>query len=320
MKLTRRQFFVTAAASSATIAAGAFIMTGDSKPAAVWRGAALGGEARVSLYGRDINVAKTALSLVTKEIERLESIFSLFQPNSELSRLNAAGTLSAPSRDLVALLRSAIDWREKTNGAFDPAVQPLWQAASDGVAVTPGLLALSAAPIAVTDDAIHLAPGARLTLNGIAQGHIADRVAAILSSHGFNDCVVDTGELRLLGPNMRAIGIPAVKAAISVAGVAIATSEPKSKIFDARTFRHHLIDPKTGASPRLWESISVFAPTAEAADALSTAFAVMPHEAVANLVEALGNIAIIGADGRGRVRRYGDIRTINPAHAGGLTS
>lgn len=320
MHITRRQFVISAAATGGAIATGTFIMTGDAKPAVVWRGAALGGEARVSLYGGDHDRAQVALLAVKREIERLESIFSLHRSNSELSRLNAASTLTEPSPDLVALLRSALDWREKTNGAFDPTVQPLWQAAADGAPVTPGLIALSATPIDVTEHAVKLASGARVTLNGIAQGYIADRVAAILAGHGFGDLVIDAGELRLIGPNQRAIGIPAVKAAVSVAGVAIATSEPKSKIFDTRTFRHHLIDPKSGASPRHWESISVFAPTAEMADALSTAFAVMPHDAVAKLVASLGNIAIIGADGRGRVRRAGDIRAIRRASGGGLAT
>lgn len=310
MKLTRRKFIVTASAAGFTAAAGSLIMTGDQKPSFVWRRPAFGGEARVSLYGEDLQTSKAALEDVAHEIKRLEPIFSLYQPQSELCRLNAAGRLTSPSPELVQLVRSALDWRTRTRGAFDPTVQPLWQAAADGLAVTPSLVATSATPVEVLEDAIQLAPGAAITLNGIALGYIADRVSDILLQHGFSNLVIDTGELRLLGQMPRAIGIPAAKSAISVAGIAIATSEPKTKIFDARTFRHHLIDPKTGASPRLWESISVFATTAESADALSTAFAVLPHEAVEDLVSSIGSIAIIGADYRGRVRRFGDISQI----------
>jgi thiamine biosynthesis lipoprotein len=145
-------------------------------------------------------------------------------------------------------------------------------------------------------------------LNGIAQGRIADRVTDILIGHGFTDVVIDAGELRLPGTTRRAVGIPAAKAAVSVAGVAIATSEPKTLVFDTKTFRHHLIDPHTGESPRHWLSLSVFAPNAEAADALSTAFAVLPYEAVADLVAAIGDVAVIGADARDRIRRMGDLR------------
>src|SRR5690606_21605079 len=97
----------------------------------------------------------------------------------------------------------------------------------------------------------------------------------------------------------------ALKSAISVSEVAIATSEPKALIFDPKTFRHHLIDPKTGESPRHWESISVLAPTAEAADALSTASAILPYETVGDLVATLADVAVIGADAKGRVRTFG---------------
>jgi len=307
MKLTRRQFMVTAFAAGLTAGAGALILNGDEKPAFVWRGSALGGEARVSLYGPDQDAAKRALEAVASEIERLENIFSLHRDASELSHLNAGGILHTPSRDMLDLVRSAIDWRSRTGGAFDPTVQPLWLEASKGREISGEALAMTGTPVTFTDQSIALVPGAALTLNGIAQGRIADRVTEILASHGYTDVVIDAGELRIPGKVRRAVGIPAAKVAITVAGVAIATSEPKSMIFEPRTFRHHLIDPKTGCSPRHWESISVLAPTAEKADALSTAFAVLPHEAVSDLVATIGDVAIIGADGRGRVRRFGDI-------------
>ncbi|MCU0786467.1 MAG: FAD:protein FMN transferase, partial [Verrucomicrobia bacterium] len=169
-------------------------------------------------------------------------------------------------------------------------------------------IALAGTPIRIRPEEVALQNGASVTLNGIAQGRIADRVTEILAAHGFTDVVIDAGELRLPGTHRRAVGIPAAKAAVSVAGVAIATSEPKTLVFDPTSFRHHLIDPRTGESPRHWLSLSVFAPTAEMADALSTAFVILPHEAVADLVASIGGIAVIGADAKDRVRRMGDLR------------
>lgn len=308
MKLTRRQFVVTGLAAGTVVAGGALVATGPAQPAFVWRGAALGGEARVSLYGTDQDAARVALESVAREIERLEQIFSLYRPASEISRLNKEGRITGTSNDLADVLRSAIAWRERTQGAFDPTVQPLWQDAADGKSITPARIALAGTPVEITPEAIVLQSGASLTLNGIAQGRIADRVTEILAAHGFTDVVIDAGELRLPGANRRAVGIPAAKVAVSVAGVAIATSEPKTLVFDTKTFRHHLIDPRTGESPRHWLSLSVFAPNAEMADALSTAFAVLPHDAVADLVASIGGIAVIGADAKDRVRRMGDLR------------
>lgn len=304
-RLTRRRFIVTALAAGAAGGLATLMASGASRPGFVWRGSALGGEARISLYGGDRGQAARVLEEAAREIDRLENIFSLHRENSELNRLNTAGRLLQPSRDLADVLSASIRWREMTGGAFDPTIQPLWRAIAAGEA-TAGLIATTGAPIDVGRDEIVLAPGSALTLNGIAQGRIADRVTEVLLAGGFDEVVIDAGELRLPGRQPRAVGIPAAMAAISVAEVAIATSEPKSLVFDEKSWRHHLIDPRTGLSPRYWESVSVFAPTAETADALSTAFAVMPHQAVADLSATMSDIAVIGRDSRGRIRRFGD--------------
>lgn len=313
MTVTRRKFIVTGLAAGAVAGAGMLVATGEKQPVLVWRGSALGGEARVSLYGPDADASRAALDAVALEIERLEQIFSLYRPTSEVSRLNSEGSLDAPSAELVGLLRSSVAWRSRLEGVFDPTVQPLWQDAANGLPPTAERIALAGTSIEITPERIGLQPGARITLNGIAQGRIADRVTEILISHGFTDVVIDAGELRLPGTTRRAVGIPAAKAAVSVAGVAIATSEPKTLVFDTKTFRHHLIDPRSGESPRHWLSLSVFAPTAEMADALSTAFAILPHDDVADLAASIGDVAVIGADSSDRIRRLGDLK-----FAGGL--
>lgn len=314
MSITRRQLVVTACAAGLVGGAAAFIATGDRAPSHTWRGPALGREARVALYGTDAAAAAAALAAVTAEFERLERVFSLHRETSEIARLNRAGRLASPSPELVDLLRAGLVWRERTRGAFDPTVQPLFLDAEAGRTATREAVAKAATRIEFSNDSIELAPGASVTLNGIAQGRIVDRVTEILVRHGFVDVVVDAGELRLPGKSRRAVGIPAAKAAVSVAEVAIATSEPKSLVFDQKTFRHHLIDPRTGESPRHWHSISVFAPTAEMADALSTAFAVLPHETVSDLVDAMrGDVAIIGADWKGRIRRFGSAALMGAA-------
>lgn len=306
MAVSRRQFIIAAASASAVGGVAAFISTGDTKPALVWRGAALGGEARVSLYGTDQDTARHALSAVSQEIERLEQIFSLHRQDSELSHLNRSKHLTNPSRDLVDLLHSTNHWRTRTEGAFDPTVQPLWRALAENKPVSPVMIAAIGTKIEIQNSTISIDADGALTLNGIAQGRIADRLTEILASFGFADVVIDAGELRLPGKNRRAVGIPAAKAAVSVAEVAIATSEPKTLVFDAKGLRHHLINPRAGDCPRHWQSISVFAPSAEMADALSTAFAVLPHEAVADMAASIGDCAVIGRDRKGRIRRFGD--------------
>jgi thiamine biosynthesis lipoprotein len=206
----------------------------------------------------------------------------------------------------VDVLRAAQDWRRRTEGAFDPTVQPLWQAAAKNADLKAAMSTVGN-KIDVSPAQVTLPAGAALTLNGIAQGTIADRVTEILHRYGLDDVVINAGELRLPGRTRRPIGIPSAKAVVDVAEVAIATSEPRALIFDQSADRHHLFDPRTGESPNYWKSLSVFAPTAEMADALSTAFAVSLVDAVADFTSTIGDIAVIGADYTGRIYRFGTL-------------
>lgn len=298
MRMTRRKFLV---------AATALAVAGGARPARwEWRGAALGGEARIVLEGtRDR--AEAALAAVADEIGRLENIFSLHRQGSELCRLNAAGALEAPSRDLRDGLAAAAHWKRATEGAFDPAVQPLWRhwAENQGEPAGAALAAVRGARVGVAPGRVTLAPGTALTLNGISQGTIADRVADLLERHGFLPPVIDTGEMRLMGPDRRAIELPAAGLRLQLAEAAVATSAPSALTFDAAGRHHHLFDPATGASPRWWRAVTVIAPTAEAADALSTGFAVSPPEMVGDLAAGMAEVAVIATAADGTTRRLG---------------
>ena len=125
------------------------------------------------------------------EIDRLENIFSLYRAGSEISVLNAKGRLQAPSFELLECLGLARRVHAVTEGRFDPTVQPLWRALAEahvsGTAPRPEALAQARASIGfhrVRFDAtrVVLAPDQQLTLNGIAQGFIADRVARLMQA------------------------------------------------------------------------------------------------------------------------------------------
>jgi len=89
---------------------------------------AMGVEAQITLYGKP-RQAEAALRECRKEITAIESAFSLYDSNSILSRLNRDGSVLMNSR-FSTLLRHALHMAEITGGAFDPTIQPLWQAFS----------------------------------------------------------------------------------------------------------------------------------------------------------------------------------------------
>ena len=71
-----------------------------------------------------------------------------------------------------------------TGGAFDPSVQPLWQALARGGDVEAARALTGWERVTIGQD-ITLAPGQALTFNGIAQGFATDVVTDLLASRGF---------------------------------------------------------------------------------------------------------------------------------------
>ncbi len=275
MKLSRRTLLISAAAACLPLDGA------KARDDLVWRGFAVGADAEIRLSGVDRPRAERALAAVTGEVERLENIFSLYRPESEISRLNRAGTLEQPSHDFRLLLdRSLSVWRA-TEGAFNLAIQPLWRFLAEHFAVTQAapderqlaaLLALcDPGRIEAGETAIALAPGMALTFNGIAQGYITDRVAEIFAAHGLDRVLVNMGEIRALGGRPWTVAIAGDRQLLRLQGRAVAQSAGSGTPFTADGRWHHLIDPRTGHSAAGLRAVTVEAPTATEADALSTA-------------------------------------------------
>jgi len=277
--LTRRRFLTLSALAALPMPARAAQIT-------QWHGTALGAEAAIYLDHPD---APAIIARVVAEIDRLESIFSLYRPNSALTQLNADGRLDAPPFELLECLALCARVHTATVGLFDPTVQPLWQlyatSFADGHAPEPEQIAailprVGLARITYDSDAILMPSGMALTLNGVAQGFIADKVAEVLTAEGLTDILINTGEFRALGLMPGGEGWPVhliSGAEVSLAARALATSAPLGTVFDAQGEVGHILHPVTGLpAPAVWSSISISAPSAALADALSTAACLMP--------------------------------------------
>lgn len=140
-----------------------------------------------------------------------------------------------------------------------------------------------------------------LTLNGIAQGYITDRIVDLLRSGGIASCMVDMGEIRALGARPDAtpwrVGVadpvaaaPLSPSVVEVIDKAVATSSPDGFRFDAAGRFNHLLDPRTGLPAACWRNVTVVAPEAATADALSTAFSLMNEGAIARASARRGGI------------------------------
>lgn len=292
------------------------------REAATWRGAILGAPSLLRIHHPDPLVAERLISLSVGEAQRLERIFSLYRPDSALAELNRRGALAAPPAELVRLLSDCRRYHELTHGVFDPSVQPLWKlhvehfsrsgagtAGPSSEALAAALAKVGFAHVQFSRDRVAFSkPGMSLTLNGIAQGFITDRVVDILRERGIDHSLVDMGEIRAIGPRPDGgpwrVGIPGDEAAVDLVDKAVATSSGCGFAFDPEGRFNHLFDPVTGRSPDPGRSVTVIMSTAAEADALSTAMSLMPDEAVRQLLEDLphGHAYVRRADHRGNHR------------------
>lgn len=328
-RLTRRQALGAVVAAGAALwpaAPGASGMRAGG-PVYRWRGAALGARASIVLYGEDAARAAGLRPGWEAELRRLDGIFSLYRRGSALCRLNRDGGLDAPPPELVELLSVCRGLHRATGGVFDPTVQPLWElyarrfsrwpeaaggpdrADREQVLEVIGLHRVEIAPARIEFGR----PGMGITLNGIAQGYLTDRIAAWLLRSGVANALVDVGEIRAFGrprgrggwriglaaPEGAEAGATAYSEVIELAEGAVATSSPAGYRFGGDPRRHHLFDARTGASALAPRTVTVVAPVATLADGLSTAFAMMPPSRARTIAAAFPGVTVHpGAAGR----------------------
>ncbi len=266
---------------------------------------ALGAEVSLTVLHPRAEAAEEAIVAAFGQLRRIEEVMSLYVKESQLSRLNRDGMLPKPDPMLVAVMLAARDVSQRTAGAFDVTVQPLWDLyASAAPDRLPKATALQAARARIDWRAVEVSPqrirfakpGMAATLNGIAQGFAADRVLEVLRRAKIEHALVNTGELGSLGRNEHGeawtAGIQhprvadAFAAVVRMDGRAMSTSGDYATSFSPDHRACHIFDPATGRSPEFFSSVTVLAPSAQEADALSTAVFVMGLDRGARMIEA----------------------------------
>ena len=264
-------------------------------------------------------IAQQAMRRAFREVELIESLMSLYRQDSQLSRLNRATELQGPHPYLVQVISAAHRFHVQTNLAFDITVQPLWELYQhhrgrgqipEYDEVRHASRRIGHGNIDLTSAAIKLRHGARITLNGIAQGFATDQITRTLRDCGIDNALIDVGELAGVGvksdggPWRAGIQHPREKdkfaSVTPLDNRCLATSGDYATTFTKDFRLHHIFDPRTGKSPEELASVSVLAPTAIEADALSTALVVLGIERGARLLSSRNNVDAMFIDKEGR--------------------
>jgi len=305
-----RRKFVTITAAAAGVGLLPFGTSRGEEHALLleWQGVSLGSVATIRLYHPDREEGQRLINRVVAEARRLETIFTLYEKNSVLCDLNRRGVLVAPPPELVDILQQCDRAWHVTEGVFDPTVQPLWTCyyehfAEAGETSPPPAEVLARSlqrvgwpKVKVSRDKIVFeTSGMALTLNGIAQGYITDRVVALLREAGLESCLVDMGEIRAIGTHADGklwnavlqgpIDTGKQPMTIDLVNKAVATSAASGFQFDKSGRSNHIFNPVTGRCADPARALSVVTDTAAFADALSTACALMDNEQIVKLLK-----------------------------------
>jgi FAD:protein FMN transferase len=310
--MSRRRFIRISAAAAGLAVMPIGRRAAFAAPAvAEWRGTLLGAVATMQLHHPDRRAADALIARAITEARRLERLFSLYRDDSALVALNRTGILVDPAPELVDILTRAQRYAALTRGRFDPTVQPLWTlyanhfSREDADPTGPSATALREAldqvgwqRVSVSGDRIVMPRGTALTLNGIAQGYVTDRIVDLLRAHGVTHSLVDMGEARAIGPRSDGepwqVGIADPDVAgrtattLPLVDQAVSTSGAYGFRFDAQGRFNHLFDPQSGGSAHRYRSVTTIAPDATGADALSTAFSVMEASEIRDVLPASG--------------------------------
>jgi thiamine biosynthesis lipoprotein len=261
-------------------------------------------------------------------LESAAARLTRFDPDSELSRLNAAHGVTHPASPLLRTAVAAALWAaERSDGLVDPTLLPEiaragYARSRTGIAQAPPEAALEAAPapkaaepdpsarwraVHLTPDGVTRPPGIQIDTGGTTKGLLADAVAHNLSE--FASFVVDCGgDLRVGGragePRTVFVQDPLTGDAgcqLRVGGSGVATSAVTGRIWRRAdgTHAHHLIDPATGEPA--WTGVisaTATAPTALEAEAIAKA-ALLSGPAGARERLARHGGVLVHPDGRG---------------------
>lgn len=251
---------------------------------------------RITASHPEKSEARAAMRRCFAMARRFDALFSRFDPDSELSRLNASGALRvAVSPDMAALLARALQLEGATDGAFAVsagALTALWRNA----ARWPSQQRINAVRRAAGPGALTLRgrlllrkPGALVDLDGIAKGWAVDRCAALLEATGIRHALLSFGESSLyaLGAPPGEPGWPVLLRGLDP-GRAIGTLRLRdqavsvSRVFGrahaiGATRVGHIIDPRRGLPLTAPAMAVVVAPSATDAEAFSKA--VLVHAA-----------------------------------------
>lgn len=283
----------------------------------------MGNRFDLAVVGSNELDARAALEKAVFEIQRIEQLLSTYRPDSQTNQINEMAGISPVIVDaeVFELIQRAQRISDLTQGAFDLTYgsmdKSLWnfdqkmtQLPSPELAKkSVQLIDYQQVELDIHNKSVFLKKkGMRLGFGGIGKGYAADRAKALLVSLGFQHGLVNaSGDLCAWGNKENgkpwSIGVvhpdqsDQIIAHFDLKNSSVATSGNYEKfvVIDGKKYSH-TIDPNTGYPIQGIKSVTVFAPFAELADALTTPIAVMGVSIGLDLINQIPGLGCVVID------------------------
>lgn len=285
---------------------------------------AMGTRFSLVLPGVDEDAGDDFARLARAFLQGHERLLSRFDPLGALAVLNASAAAApvAPPPALWAVLRQCREHWRRTAGRFDITLQPLaraWrEAAARGgepdaatLAEARALTGFSQVEFDEARGTVRFArPGISLDLGGFGKGWALDGLRAELIRRGVTCALLSFGESSVAVIGRHPLGCPwpvgladllepdCVRHQFALENSALSTSgnAPRGARGGVPAAPGHIIDPATGCPVPGCRTVSVCAPTAAEAEALSTALFVLPQPEWPDVLAAYAGAEAIEAD------------------------
>lgn len=267
---------------------------------------------RLRVAAKEWEKADDYMNMAREIVRELEAKFSLFNDQSDISRINQMAGLSpvAVSKETIEILKLCWRYGNMTRGCFDPTVGPLvrrWGFAGgefpgrvpEAEDISTSLELVNYRHLRISGQQVFLPQaGMSIDLGGIGKGFAIDACWDRLRKEGASSVLIDLGgNIRCLGKRDHTtqwrIGVKNPLARGEILGVinlpgglAVATSGNYEQRFTIEGRRYtHIIDPRTGYPVSGMAGVTVIAENAVEADALSTALFVLGLEGAPDVLD-----------------------------------
>ena len=297
--------------------------------------------ATIDLAHKDKMTVSNALSAAHEAVREVEKTCNIFDPESELSRLNASAADEpfACSDLLWDVLCQARAFYRDSGGVFDVTIDPLMKLwgfhskretlpSADEIAEAKRLTGLDKV---VFDDAKHTVkftvPGMSINLGGIATGYALDRAAAAARKLDVKTGWIEIGGNILALPKTPGRGKYAagvrnpfrkdekLDGSTTLGDAAISTSGNYERyvVIDGKQYTH-IINPVTGMPVSGMDSVTVIVPAGKgispgvASDAISTSIFIAGPDAVAAWTKKFPGLRVLiirGPEDHPELLKYG---------------